>query len=160
VVQLAGNKYRYCARQGDGDVLCWAFSSDGPSAPKSMGLPAARDLSAGHSVCVTSAASGDVTCQDDLFQPAGPLPGLKGAIQLSANDVTCAVDQRGGVTCFDVLQLLVPPLVLDRVMAFPSDPPAVEVAAGLGYCVRRTDDSIACLNLPATTLTPVDNLPP
>jgi alpha-tubulin suppressor-like RCC1 family protein len=158
VVQIAGGRYNYCARRGDGDVLCWSFFYEGPSAPKPMRLPAARDLSAGESVCVTAQASGDVTCQDPLYPSADPMPVLHGAIQLAAGDVTCAVDGSGGVSCFDPLHFFGS---TDSVVSFSSDLPAVEVAVGaFWFCARRTDDSIDCRNWITKEVTPVDNLPP
>ncbi len=162
VVQLVGSNYDYCARQGDGNVSCWTFSYNGPGAPAPAGLPAAREMSAAHTVCVVSAASGEVVCHDDAVPPPSPVPGLTNPIKLSAGEtVTCALDANGGVTCLDIFGFLAQTTVTGQVIAFPADIPAVDIAVGaFGFCALRGDDSIACLTEPATTLTPVGNLPP
>ena len=94
--------------------------------------------------------------------PPARSPVCRARSELSADDVTCAVDARGGVACFDPLQLLGPATAApDHMATFSSDRPAVEIAVGaLGVCARHIDDSIDCLTWQAPTLTRVENLPP
>ena len=111
VVGIAAGDHRACARRDDGEVWCWGENRTFASGAAQLdpirvptridGFHGAVDLALGSQETCARMGDGSVRCAgSDLRWPPTVVRGVRGLVQLDANNGACGLDGDGGVHCW------------------------------------------------------------